>query len=83
MRYSRPSVLFTALLMFISLIDLNAQFSNSSSDSHSYTGVSAGYYFLPLSALNKGPESWGIKTGFNNAIGVGVDRGAVVKTEKL
>ena len=46
---------------------------SGSSDSHGYNVIGAGYYFLPLASVNSQLGAEGFKSGFNHAIGVGLE----------
>lgn len=50
---------------------------------HSYAGLAGAYYFLPLASVNAQLSSWGFKSGFTNAIGVGIDRGGEARSNRF
>ncbi len=56
----------------------------TAAEKHAYwAAAGAGYYFLPLAPVNAQLGAMGIKTGFTNAIGLGIERGYSVVTSKL
>jgi hypothetical protein len=52
-------------------------------ETHSYFAIGGAYYMLPLTDVNHHLDLMGIKTGFDNAIGVGLERGYTTITSKL
>jgi hypothetical protein len=55
----------------------------TATETHSYFAAGGAYYFLPLDQVNDHLNVMGIKTGFQNAIGVGLERGYSTVTSKL
>ncbi len=60
---------FFFILSFLVCFSANAQ------DADSYIVASGGYYFLPIASLNSQLSTMGIKKGFGNATGLGLDYG--------
>ncbi|HEU4717339.1 MAG TPA: hypothetical protein VFU15_05890 [Bacteroidia bacterium] len=55
-----------------------------SDDVKSYwLGPGFGYYFLPMASVNAQLGGYGVKTGFGNAMGVGLDYSAHVSNDRL
>ncbi|HET6992809.1 MAG TPA: hypothetical protein VFJ43_15855, partial [Bacteroidia bacterium] len=50
---------------------------------HAYFAAGGAYYMLSLNEVNDHLSLMGIKTGFQNAIGVGLERGYTTVTSKL
>ena len=88
-------LLFSASLL--ALVSLHAQVDPVNEDApkkntpgalegmltHRYLAAGMGYYFLPIASLNAQLSDMGIKTGFANAIGLGLDYGTKTTTAKL
>lgn len=53
------------------------------SETHKYWAAGGAYYFLPLASVNAHLGTLGIKTGFTDAIGLGIERGNSAMTSRL
>ncbi|MBI3511086.1 MAG: hypothetical protein HY064_10520 [Bacteroidetes bacterium] len=77
---SKKFSLFIAMIVMVFSCKISfAQLS----DTHSYTAISTGIYLPNLATLNSVPSGTYKLGGFSNPLGIGIDRGATAKSEKL